>query len=318
MLANKSLVLFKLGVLLAMSFAVVDHVNAQSGPVLPCEDCELNHVRPLPYEGSWYNPEQSGSGFLFDVQNYLLLGYYFGYDQNGSPIWATFSGRLEDASKEGALWKLTAELQKAKGGNCLNCDYQPPEADGSLGEIELTFNRMAHASFRVDGGPSQNIVPLYFGYPIQSYFPERTQFITPELQGWWTVFIDFNVPPPMPDEYTYANYKIHFSKGFYSELMGLKYSAILFPNPPEALDAGTIQCEYHSINNTEQPTCEIEINLFSTQAYTFRINLGDISAGRIYGETEGGDTIEMIRTSSDLCIHRNQPERCINTGLFGD
>jgi hypothetical protein len=46
--------------------------------------------------------------------------------------------------------------------------------------------------------------------------------------------------------------------------------------------------------------------------------MGNISSGRIYGETDNGDTLEMIRTSSDYCILSNIPEDCINTGIFDD
>lgn len=54
------------------------NISAQTGPGLPCPVCQQQHVKPTPYEGSWFNPDQSGSGFLFDVQNNRILGYYFG------------------------------------------------------------------------------------------------------------------------------------------------------------------------------------------------------------------------------------------------
>lgn len=94
---------------------------AQQGPALPCPDCEQNFVEPTPYEGSWFNPEQSGSGFLLEVENDKILGYYFGYDDEGQPIWALFNGQLQDASGQGGLWKVNSTLSKFIGGNCINC-----------------------------------------------------------------------------------------------------------------------------------------------------------------------------------------------------
>ncbi len=73
---------------------IATNIYAQSGPELPCPDCQQVYVKPTPYEGSWFNPEQSGSGFLIEVENDKLLGYYFGYDEAGEPIWALFDGQL--------------------------------------------------------------------------------------------------------------------------------------------------------------------------------------------------------------------------------
>jgi len=289
---------------------------SQEGPTIPCPDCIQEFTKPIPYEGSWFNPEQSGSGFLFDVQNNILLGYYFGYDADGKPDWALFSGQLQDAADEGGLWKVTADLQKFNGGNCLNCGYSAPEQNESLGEIEVVFNRLSHASFSVNGGAVQNIVPLYFGYSFVDLpnVDEQEVLNIPELEGWWTVFIDFNFN--IPDQYTYSNYMVKVRKGSISADQELRFPTILFPNAPEALDAGTIECSNESINNLIQPTCIYEINLFANESYVFKINLGNISSNRIYGETSNGDTIELLRTSSDLCISPNNPEDCVNTGIF--
>ncbi len=65
-------------------------VKAQTGPVITCVDCEGLTEKSMPYAGSWYNPQQSGSGYLFDIQNGFLLGnnfgYYFGYDSKSVDV----------------------------------------------------------------------------------------------------------------------------------------------------------------------------------------------------------------------------------------
>ena len=294
-------------------------LNAQMGPPVPCPDCEQAVTHPLPYEGSWFNPEQSGSGFLFDIQNNILLGYYFGYDEDGDTVWSLFSGELQDATGEGAMWKVQAQLQKFKDGACLNCNYTEPVQQDSLGEIVVTFNRLTHATFSVNGGNAQNIVPIYFGYS----FAERPvgapidSFLVPELEGWWTVFIDENDMQPGPDAYSYTNFMVYVGKGRVrnggAQEGALVFSTSYYPRPPELIGAGEILCQMQMINETNQPKCRYQLALLSM---LFDINPANISSNRIYGENSNGDTIEMIRTSADFCPSTNYPENCVNTGIF--
>ncbi len=77
---------------------------SQSGPVITCADCDGLTEKSNPYAGSWYNPQQSGSGYLFDIQNGFLLGYYFGYDEAGTPIWRTFQNPFLESDEPGVQW----------------------------------------------------------------------------------------------------------------------------------------------------------------------------------------------------------------------
>lgn len=297
-------------VIFIYSMTVAFSLFAQSGPVLPCPDCQQEFVKPTPYEGSWFNPEQSGSGFLLEVENDKLLGYYFGYDDEGEPIWALFNGQLQDASEQGGLWKVNSTLSKYKGGNCINCAYKPPNELEDIGEIEVVFNRHAHASFSIDGGEVQNIVPLYFGFQTINHFEEKTTFPIPELEGWWTIFVDGS--EDIPDVYTYKNYLIHLSKGYVTQDDSLWFPGQLFPTGIELIDAGTIKCDIDEENNSS-------VSCYYSMAFirkAFSLDLSNISSDRIYGGSADGDTLEMIRVSSDLCIFQNNPENCVNTGVF--
>jgi hypothetical protein len=87
--------------------------QAQEGPYVPCAgiSCEDPLYKPWPETGSWYNPEQSGSGLTVEIQNGVLLAYYFGYDDEGNPEWLMLSGPLEPGKDkdEGVLWQLEVE-----------------------------------------------------------------------------------------------------------------------------------------------------------------------------------------------------------------
>jgi hypothetical protein len=298
-------------VILISILVVTFNAFAQVGPDLPCSDCQQEYVKPTPYEGSWFNPEQSGSGFLIEVENDRLLGYYFGYDETGEPIWALFDGQLQDASEEGGLYKVNSTLGKYKGGNCINCDYKPPSEIEEIGDIEIIFNRHAHASYSINGGDVQNIVPLYFGFETIKHFEEETTVPILELEGWWTVFIDGS--EDVPDVYSYINYLIHISNGFVTQDDSLWFLSEFFPGGIDIVDAGTIKCDKSELNGMSKVSCYYSIALVQK---AFKLDLSNISSDRIYGESENGDTLEMIRVSSDLCISPNQPEDCVNTGVF--
>lgn len=314
--------LYQILIMVGLSLSTV-FVDAQHGPEVPCPDCQQNHVKPTPYEGSWFNPEQSGLGFIFEVENDKLLGYYFGYDDQGLPMWALFNGQLQDASDQGALWKVNGTLSNYIGGNCINCDYKPPSQIKELGEIEVVFNRHGHASFSINGGEVQNIIPLYFGFQTLDYFAEQTSFPIPELEGWWTVYIDeYAFLPNIPDVYTYSSFDIYIyngevaTEGIYKDR--LVFNTASYPRGGnEVNDGGHIICENQTVNPNTSPSCYYESpSIYGRGVLRFNVDIANITSDRIYGETETGDTIEMIRLSQDTCLQTNKPENCINTDIF--
>ncbi len=290
--------------------------SALQGPAMPCPDCtqEFTNTIVTPHAGSWYNPQQSGTGFLFDIQNNILAGYYFGYDEAGAPIWSYFSARLEDGSERGGLWQIQAALYKYQGGACINCDYQAPEVVGSYGELDIVFNRLAHASFSIDGGEVQNIVPLYFGYALLDYADQTPAYRIPDLEGWWTVFDnEEDSTSGLPDIWTYNNYMVHIRKGRIGRFDELVFSMLLYAGAPEIIPIGNIKCRNSVASGVNQTKCEFANNPYFPD---YDIDLANITGTRIYGESENGDRIEMIKLSSDSCPSTNNPENCINTGLY--
>src|SRR5690606_38867874 len=152
-------------VLIIASNSVLSAVAiAQSSPELPCPGCSDIQYKPVPQSGNWFNAEQSGVGFNFVIQNTTILGYYYGYTETGDSMWAMFSGKLNRVEDGDALWAISTDLVEVSGGQCINCDYQFYDSIEKIGDIELTFNRLGHASYQINEGDSQNIVPLYFGY----------------------------------------------------------------------------------------------------------------------------------------------------------
>ncbi len=157
---------------------------AQQGPDIPCVDCPaLQWERSFfPLSGNWYNPQQSGSGFMFEIQSGRLGGIYHHYDEEGSPTWAIIIGTLEPGEGE-VRWQLETELVMVEGGACLNCPYQQPQPAGSAGTIRFEFLYRNYGRFQVDDGEWQNIVPLLFGIGGSAVFGPYSDQVLPELSN---------------------------------------------------------------------------------------------------------------------------------------
>ena len=54
----------KLIIVCVFIFMVNVDAVAQAGPSVPCVGCDTLTQAPFPETGSWYNPDQSGSGWL--------------------------------------------------------------------------------------------------------------------------------------------------------------------------------------------------------------------------------------------------------------
>jgi hypothetical protein len=159
--------------------------QAQEGPYVPCAgiSCEDPLYKPWPETGSWYNPEQSGSGLTVEIQNGVLLAYYFGYDDEGNPEWLMLSGPLEPGKDkdEGVLWQLEVEPLRVSGGNCRGCAYLPPVAFEPQTPILIEFLQRAYARVTTEGADPQYFVPLMYGDDGIAFFEKETPYKFPKL-----------------------------------------------------------------------------------------------------------------------------------------
>jgi hypothetical protein len=167
--------------LLMLTTVTVSTAWALDGPELPCENCPpFNNLMMYPSSGIWYNPDQPGTGFTLEVQDGMVAGYYFLYDEEGNPQWLMFTGPLEPGEVGGVRWRLDAELMRISGGACLHCPFQPFEDIEIVGELSLEFFWRNHGRFSVDGQAVQNIVPLFYAAPPIALFEPESDFRLPE------------------------------------------------------------------------------------------------------------------------------------------
>ncbi len=178
-------------------------VVAQPGPTVECYNCDGTINKPYPVSGNWYNREQSGSGYIMDIQNGFLSGFYFGYDGQGQQKWLNFQGPLIPGEADSdVLWQLETKFITFSDGNAINQDYQSPTAEETTDEIKIEFIFKHYARVSVNGQAIQNIQPLVYGVPTQQEFTEsKLQF--PDLTGLWTFVYKRNFPDVITQESLY-------------------------------------------------------------------------------------------------------------------
>lgn len=172
---------------------------AQQGPVIGCAECNATNNKAVPVSGNWYNPEQSGTGYILDVKKGRVVGIYFGYDEQGKALWLWFMGALQASEDENVVWTLEAPLVKYSGGNAFNQAYQSPTQVQATGDvIKLDFHFAHYASVQVNNGSVQHLIPLNYGVEAEKEY-EETDHLFPKLEGIWTfIYRNKHDVPPIP------------------------------------------------------------------------------------------------------------------------
>jgi hypothetical protein len=283
-------------------------VFAQSGPIVPCVNCANFSMRTMPMSGIWYNPEQSGSGFSIEIQNRKIFGAYYGYDESGQPLWLTFIGELQDSESPEIMWTVETKLLKFINGNCINCNYNAPNPVEFNKMIKIDFMQKNYASFSIDGGASQNIVPIIFGSSATADFSPEYKYLLPDLKGTWNFLFDINeeTNPDYPWQWGYLSLPVSIDEKILQqdtlgnrEVLYLVYtfSSPISP-PPEGAFIGTIRCYLEkNAKGVYEPICVFSesYGLSPISSQDYRFTLGGLGAKRLFGESEGGHTFEGVR-----------------------
>ena len=272
---------------------------------MPCPDCESRINSPYPTSGPWANTDQTGSGFLLHMQNGILAGFYFGYNDQGEPEWLLFNGPLQAGEEDSTVqWELEASLSRFSGGSCPTCGYQPPADQDSAGTIHLKFYQRNHASFRFDSEDEQYMVPLLYGSAGYAHFVEQTKYLFPELGGdgenagpWVLTF--YKGSPP--DNNLFRTALVHFQAGetsvsdetgLYVEYVSLERFSLQDPEPPVA----RINCT--DFTGTGKLECEVFIALYQYYDY-FVMPIANLGVNRFYAENEEGNAVQGFRLKYD-------------------
>ncbi len=129
-----------------------------------------------------------GRGFQIDVQNDILVLYFYGYEQTGRSTFWLAAGRLVDGSDE-----LTAELDEYAGGMAFGDPKKSATHLGSRGTVTIRFISRTRGEICLPGESCKAISAFNFGFEQNAS----------ELLGDWLVI---GAPPgaPVAEGYEFA------------------------------------------------------------------------------------------------------------------
>lgn len=100
-----------------------------------------------PESGWWWNAQESGRGFVMEVQNGTMFFAGYLYAQDGSSEWYVAQGPYNHSSS-----RFSGELLLFRGGQCMTCTYRPPTLAPSPGQVTVTFTSPVSGSLTWPGG----------------------------------------------------------------------------------------------------------------------------------------------------------------------
>jgi len=168
---------------------------AQDGPGYPCQGClEDQPAFDQPTSALWYAADRPGTGLSLTIQDGFAVGVYYGFTEEGKPLWYLFTGMLERPEGAPNRLRLTAPLQRLENGPCLGCTWQAPDYLDSPGHATLEFDQANHAVFVMDNDSPTNMLPFVAGVSFSQIFPSYTEYAFPDLDGMWV--ISHEIPYP--------------------------------------------------------------------------------------------------------------------------
>lgn len=87
---------------------------------------------PPPETGIWWNANQSGRGFVIEVQDQYLMISAYAYDADGEPMFVLSSGTMSSTTF------YSGTVLRTSNGQCFNCPYRAPSST-PVGTVTINF-----------------------------------------------------------------------------------------------------------------------------------------------------------------------------------
>lgn len=111
----------------------------------------------MPFDGLWWNPDESGTGYGLQVQRDVMVMTMFSYTPAGEPVWYYAPGRL---AGNGTGVTVSGSLERYSGGQCASCAYLRPRMAASDGAFTIVFTSPTSATIQLPGGRTARIEPM--------------------------------------------------------------------------------------------------------------------------------------------------------------
>jgi hypothetical protein len=109
-----------------------------------------------PKVGLWWNPDESGTGYAFDVKHGVLVATIYSYASDGLPTWYLAFGTIDSNNT------VTATLSRYANGQCISCPYMAPTENGNDGTMTIQFTSPYTATMTLPGRAPFMIQPQNF------------------------------------------------------------------------------------------------------------------------------------------------------------
>jgi len=156
-----------------------------------------------PQIGTWAIDEEvdgkPGRGFQIDVQNNVLVLYFYGYESGGEATFWLAAGRIPDGSDE-----LTAELGAYEGGMAFGDPLKNASYVGSRGNVTIRFASKTRGEICLPTEACKAISAFNFGFENSSseLLGDWVVIGNPESSAGlfeaWEFYFETLVPPSYP------------------------------------------------------------------------------------------------------------------------
>jgi len=117
-----------------------------------------------PQAGTWAIDEEvngePGRGFQMDIQNDVLVLYFYGYEPSGESTYWLAAGTFQKGSNE-----LTMDLGAYAGGMAFGDPFKNATYLGPQGKVTIRFSGIAHGEICLPNESCKAISAFNFGYP---------------------------------------------------------------------------------------------------------------------------------------------------------
>jgi serine protease len=135
-----------------------------------------------PQAGVWWNPQESGRGYAFEVQDGTFSMSAFMYDSAGNPVWYLAAGPLSSSNT------FTGSLVQYANGQTLTGSYKVPTmSNAAAGTISVRFVDTATAVMTLPNGQPINVEKLRVGSAGPGVVIPVNQVLTARLIGIWRI-----------------------------------------------------------------------------------------------------------------------------------